>query len=69
MGWGQGARKGGQKNAKTPPLMTFTPANAKPKRKKKCFRCQLEDFAESAEGLNSSLAPAAGDLWLKTRGH
>jgi len=34
MGWGPGPGKGGQKNAKTPPLVTFPPANAKPKTKK-----------------------------------
>jgi len=39
--------------------VTFTPANAKPK---KFFSRRL---AESVEGLNSSLALAAGDLWPK----
>jgi len=35
MGWGPG--KGGQKNAKTRPLVTFPPANAKPKTKNHFF--------------------------------
>jgi len=43
IGWGQGPRESGQKNAKTPPLVTFPPANAKPKTKI-FFRCQLEDL-------------------------
>jgi len=44
MGYGPGPGKGGQKNAKTPPLVTFLPANTKPKTKKLFFRCQLEDL-------------------------
>jgi len=32
MGWGPGPGKGGQKNAKTLPLVTFSQANAKPKK-------------------------------------
>jgi len=47
MGWGPEPGKGGQKNAKTPPLVTFPPANAKPKTKKILFRCQLEDLLNS----------------------
>jgi len=31
IGWGPGPGKGGQKNAKTPPLVTFAPTNAKTK--------------------------------------
>jgi len=62
MGWGPGSGKGGQKNAKTLPLVTFPPANAKPKTKKN-FSMSTRRLAESVEGLNSSLAPAAGDLW------
>jgi len=37
MGWGPGPGKDGQKNAKTPPLVTFPPGNAKPKSKKFFF--------------------------------
>jgi len=43
MGWGPGPNKIGQENAKTPPLVTFLPANAKSKTKKFFFLCQLED--------------------------
>jgi len=42
IGWGPG--KGGQKNAKTPPLVTFSPANTKLNTKKFFFRCQLKDL-------------------------
>jgi len=42
MGWDPGP--GGQKNAKTPPLVMFPPANTKPKTKKNSFWCQLEDL-------------------------
>jgi len=61
IGWGPG--KGVQKNAKTPPLVMFPPANAKPKTN--IFSMSTRRLAESVEGLNSSLALAAGDLWLK----
>jgi len=64
MGWGPGPGKGGQKNAKTPPPVTFPPANAKPKTKI-FFSMSTRTLAESVEGLNSSLALAAGDLWSK----
>jgi len=37
MGWGPGPGKGGQKNAKTLPLVTFPQQNAKPKTKKFLF--------------------------------
>jgi len=43
MGWGPGPGKYGQKYAKTPPLVKFPPASAKPKTKK-FFLCQLEDL-------------------------
>ena len=45
--------------------MTFPPANAKPKTKKIFFSMSTRRLAESVEGLNSSLALAAGDLWPK----
>jgi len=53
------------KNVKTPPLVSFPPANAKPNTKF-FFSMSTTRLAESVEGLNSSLAPAAGDLWPKT---
>jgi len=56
--------KGGQKNAKTPPLVTFPPENVKPKTKT-FFSMSTRRLAETLEGLNSSLALAAGDLWPK----
>ena len=65
MGWNSGPGKGGQKNAKIPPLVTFPPANAKPKAKKIFFSMSSRRLAESVEGLNSSLTLAAGDLWPK----
>jgi len=37
MGWDPESGEGGQKNAKIPPLVTFPPANAKPKTKKFFF--------------------------------
>jgi len=44
MGWGLGPGKSGQKNAKALPLVTFPPANAKPKTNICFFLCQLEDL-------------------------
>ena len=61
IGWGPEPGEGGQKNAKTPPLVTFPPANAKPKQKI-FFSMSTRRLAESVEGLNSSLALGAGDL-------
>jgi len=62
IGWGPGPGIGSQKNAKTPPLVTFTPANAKPKTNN-LFSISTRQRGESVEGLNSSLALAAGNLW------
>jgi len=50
-GLGPGPGKGGQKNAKTSPLVTFPPANAKPKTKI-FFAMSTRRLAESVEGLN-----------------
>ena len=61
---GPGPGEGGQKNAKTPPLLTLPPANAK-RKTKKYFSMSTRRLSESVEGLNSSLALAAGDLWPK----
>jgi len=44
------------KNAKTPPLVTFSPENAKPKAKNVFFPISTRKLAKSVEGLNTSLA-------------
>jgi len=62
MGWGPGPGKGDQKNAKTPPLVAFPPENPKPKTKNVFFSISTRRLAESAEGLNSSLAQSPGEL-------
>jgi len=64
IGWGPEPGKGGQKNAKILPLVTFPPANAKPKTKS-LFPMSTRRLAESVEGLNSSLALPAGNVWPK----
>ena len=61
MGWGPGPGKGGQKNEKTLPL-DILPIN---RQTKIFFLMSTRRLAESLEGLNSSLALAAGDLWPK----
>ena len=63
MGWGPGPAKGGKRKAKTPPLVAVPPGNPKPKTKKIFFSISTRRLAESVEGLNNSLALAAGDLW------
>jgi len=63
IGRGPGPGKDGQKNAKTLPLVTFTPANAI--QNKFCFSMSTRRLSESVEVLNSFLALAAGDLWPK----
>jgi len=55
LGWDSEPGKFGQKNAKTPPVVTLSPEMPKSKTKKVCLICSLRR-AESAEGLNSSLA-------------
>ena len=45
--------------------MTFPPEKLKPKTKNFFFSMTTRRLAESVEGLNSSLALAAGDLWPK----
>jgi len=64
IGWGPGTGKGCQKNGKTPPFVTFPPANAKPNQKIFIWM-STRRLAESVEGLNSSLALADSDLWPK----
>jgi len=50
------SQKKNQKIVKhTPTLTTFT-ENPKPKSQKFSFQCKLQNFDESFEGLNSSLA-------------
>jgi len=61
MGWGLGPGKSGKKNAKTPPLVAFPPESVKPETKN-FFSIATRRFAESVEGLNSSLSLAAGKL-------
>jgi len=59
---GPGAGQSWQKFPKHALIVTSPPEN----KKTFFFRCQLEDLLNSsAEGLNSSLALAAGDLWPK----
>jgi len=65
IGWGSGPGKGGQKNAKTPPLVTL-PQKTPNQKQTKFFSMSTRRLAESVESLmNSSLALAAGDLWPK----
>jgi len=45
--------------------VTSPPENAKPKTKNFFFSISTRRLAESVKGLNSSLALAAGDFWLK----
>jgi len=61
LGWPPGPGKIGQ-NAKTTPLMTSPTENPK-------LKSFLTGVPESVEGLNSSLALAAGELWLQCTGH
>jgi len=56
-----GPGKVGHKNAKTPPLVTSPQENPKPKTEY-FFLLGTTRLAESVEGLNTSLAAAAGDL-------
>jgi len=56
-----GPGKVGHKNAKTPPLVTLPQKNPKPKTEN-FFKLGTTRLAESVEGLNTSLAAAAGEL-------
>jgi len=60
-----GLSKDGQSNSKTPLLVMFPPENLKPKTKNVFLSMSTRRLAESVEGLNSSLALAAGNLWPK----
>jgi len=60
-----GPGKDGHNNAKTTLLVTSFPEIPHRKRKTFFFSILTARLAESAEGLNSSLALAAGKLWAK----
>ena len=62
--WCPGPGKGGQKNPKTPPPVTF-PQQTPNQQQKNFFSMSTRRLTESVEGLNSSLALAADDLWPK----
>ena len=59
--WRLGPGKVGHKNAKTPPLVTAPQENPEPKTEN-FFWLEPTGLAESVEGLNTSLAAAAGEL-------
>jgi len=61
MGWGD-------QNLKTCPHCDVTSRKPQPKTKNVFFWMSTRRLAESVEGLNSSLALAAGDLWPKRAG-
>jgi len=60
-GWRPGPGKDGQNNAKTSLLVTFPPEKLKPKTKN-FFLMLTARFAESVEGLKSSLAQSPGEV-------
>jgi len=55
------------KNLKTCPHCDVTSRKPQTENKKRFFSMSTRRLAESVEGLNSSLALAAGDLWPKKR--
>jgi len=59
--WHLGTGSVGHENAKTPPFVTSPHKNPKPKTE--FFSVETRRLAESVDGLNTSLALAAGDLW------
>jgi len=61
MGWGPGPAK----ISKTCPHCDVTSRKLPPKTKNVFFSISSRRLAKSVEGLNSSLALAAGDLWPK----
>jgi len=62
LGWHTGPDKFA-KNSKTCPHCDVTFRKPKIEKEKKFLTCSLR-LAKSIEGLNSSLAQSAGDLWL-----
>ena len=63
LGWRPVPGKVGHKNAKTLLLVTSLQENSKPNWN--FFSVETRRFAESVDGLNSSQAIAAGELWSK----
>jgi len=61
LGWCPGPGKDSQNNAKTPIAVMFPPEKLKPKTKN-FFSKLTARLVASVEGLNSSLALAAGEL-------
>ena len=57
-----GPRKVGHKNAKTPPFVTAPQENPNPKTEIFFFWLETTRLSEYIEGLNTSLAPAGGEL-------
>jgi len=64
MGWGPGPGKGGQKKPNHPHLWRSPQRTQKRKRKTFFFSISSRRRAESVDGLDSSLAQSAGDLWI-----
>jgi len=62
--WRPGPVKVGQK-LKNTPFCNSPQENYKPKSKKKKFLVEARRLAASVEGLDSSLAIVAGELWPK----
>jgi len=60
--WRPGPGKVGHKTLKHPHLWRPPQENPKPKTEK-FFWLETRSLAESVEGLNTSLAAAAGELW------
>jgi len=62
MGWGPGPAKGGQKCENMHPSWRYLEKTPNPKRKT-FFSISTRRLAESVDGLDSSLAQSAGELW------
>jgi len=60
--WRPGLVKVGQKKTKHPHFASLSQANPSPKSKKKIFLWEPRRLAASLEGLNNTLAIAAGEL-------
>ena len=60
--WRPGLVKVGQKKTKHPHFANLSQANPSPKSKKKIFLWEPRRLAASLEGLNNTLAIAAGEL-------
>jgi len=64
MGWGPGPAKGEQ-NFQNIPSLWHHLQKTLTENEKRFFSMSTRRLAESVEGLNSSLALAAGDFWPK----